>query len=72
MSQTFQKQIVEKHISQIKPGDTIITRIDGEERTVCKNNIKFSELFGITIFGDSFNLGNVPVQVVIYPNVHTP
>lgn len=50
--------------SQVKVGDSIICR-DGFERTVCRNNIK-TGFCGRTIFGDSYDLGTVPVTKVIY------
>ena len=54
------------HISQISTGDTIKCR-DGAIRTVCKSNIHHLQGVGTTIFGDSYNLGNIPVdKVVIY------
>ena len=57
-------EIKPTHISEIKQGDTVM--IDGEMRTVGKNNIK-SGFMGITLFGDSYRLGSQPVQkVVIY------
>lgn len=58
--------IKEIHISEIKPGDTIL-HTDGKLRTVCKNNIKrgFS---GITLFGDPYKLGIEPVKKVIIKN----
>lgn len=43
------------HISTIKIGDTILH--DGEVRTVGGNNIKHSGFMGISLFGDSYNLG---------------
>ena len=58
-------EIKPTHISEIKPGDTVM--IDGEMRTVGKDNIKTSTFMGITLFGDSYRLGTQPVQkVVIY------
>ena len=52
------------HISEIKPGDTIICR-DGKTRTVCNNNIKKS-FIGITLYGDSYNCGYILVEKVIF------
>jgi hypothetical protein len=45
----------QKHISSIKAGDTII--YGGKVTTVSNNNIKRDKFMGITIFGDSYNLG---------------
>lgn len=50
------------HISQISVGDTI--EHEGELKTVSGNNIKKS-FMGITIFGDSYNLGTKPVKKVV-------
>lgn len=52
------------HISQISVGDTIKCR-DGVIRTVCKSNIHYLQGIGTTIFGDSYNLGTIPVDKVI-------
>jgi hypothetical protein len=59
------KTIVEVHISTISNGDTIIC-LDGEERTINQEFIKKDHFFGTTIFGDSYNLGTIPVKKVIY------
>lgn len=57
--------IKEVHISTISIGDSILCP-DGKERTVSKGNIKRSEFMGISIFGDTYNLGTKPVKKVIY------
>ena len=62
---TVERKIVEVHISTISIGDSIICN-DGFERTVCKGNIKSNTFMGITIFGDSYKLGRLPVKKVIY------
>ena len=49
------------HISQVRPGDAIIH--NGELVTVATNNIKYSKFMGVTIFGDSYNLGYKLVTV---------
>ena len=51
------------HISQILVGDTI--EHDGEIKTVSGNNIKRNSFMGITLFGDSYNLGTKTVNKVI-------
>ena len=51
------------HISQISVGDTI--EHDGELKTVSGNNIKRNSFMGITLFGDSYNLGTKTVNKVI-------
>ena len=55
------------HIDDIKIGDTIICE-DGEMRTVCKNNIKYSGFMGTTIFGDSYHSGYKKVKKVLFFN----
>lgn len=51
------------HISRITSGDTIIH--NNVLRTLCPNNIKYDMFMGITIFGDSYNLGYKFVTKVI-------
>ena len=51
------------HISTINIGDTV--EHNNEIVTVGKNNIKYSEFMGITLFGDSYKLGNEMVKKVI-------
>ena len=46
------------HISLISAGDTV--EHNGELKTVCGNNIKRG-FMGITLFGDSYRLGSLPV-----------
>jgi len=56
-------KIKEVHISDIKSGDTIV-HTDLNVRTVTNSNIK--KQFGeITLFGDSYKLGTIPVKKVI-------
>lgn len=55
-------EIKPTHIRKIKQGDTVM--IDGEMRTVGKNNIK-NGFMGITLFGDSYRFGREPVQKVV-------
>jgi len=43
------------HITDIRSGDTILHY--GVLKTVCKCNIKYNSGVGITLFGDSYNLG---------------
>ena len=49
-----------KHISTIKTGDTI--KHENIICTVSSNNIKYNSFLGITIFGDSYNLGTKLVE----------
>ena len=52
------------HISRIRSGDTIYH--NNKMMTVCNENIKRG-FCGITIFGDSYRMGTVPVLVVKFP-----
>jgi sRNA-binding carbon storage regulator CsrA len=52
-----------QHESLIKNGDTVIH--NGKEMTVNNHNIK-SGFCGTTIFGDSYRMGTIPVQVVVF------
>lgn len=56
--------IIPTHISQINIGNTIKCR-DGVIRTISSNNIHRDKLMGITIFGDSYNIGYIPVEKVV-------
>lgn len=60
-------EIKPTHISEIKVGNTIKCR-DGVIRTICPKNIHHDRLMGTTIFGDSYNLGYIPVDKVIIFN----
>ena len=51
------------HISTIKQGDVILH--NGELVTVSNNFIKRDPFMGLTLYGDSYNLGNKPVIKVI-------
>ena len=55
--------VIEKHITNIQKGDIILCR-DGQIRTVSRNNIKYC----VTLFGDSYNCGNVLVKVLNIKN----
>jgi hypothetical protein len=57
-------KICDVHIDTIKVGDIICS--DGLERTVGKNNIKRSSFMGVSIFGDTYNLGTKKVKKVVY------
>lgn len=59
----MKKTIIQKHISLIKNGDTVIH--NGNEMTVNNHNIK-SGFCGTTLFGDSYRMGTIPVQVVVF------
>ena len=54
------------HISQITVGDTIIH--NGEVTTVSGTNIKHDSFMGITLFGDSYNLGYKKVTKILSLN----
>ena len=55
--------IKEVHITTIIPGDTV--EHNGELKTVCRNNIKRNDFHGVTLFGDSYHGGRVPVKKAI-------
>lgn len=57
-------RIVPTNVSEISIGDTIKCR-DGVIRTVGRNNMRHLQGIGTTIFGDSYNLGNIPVDKVV-------
>jgi hypothetical protein len=57
-------RVEETHKSNIRVGDTIIH--NGEMKTVSENNLKRSEFMGVTLFGDSYQLGYNPVKKVIF------
>lgn len=59
--------IIEKHITNIRKGDTVLCR-DGQIRTVSRNNIKNCLGVGVTLFGDSYNCGAVLVKVLNIKN----
>jgi hypothetical protein len=52
------------HISQIRPGDTVFH--EGHERTVSKSNIKRSPFMGVSLFGDTYNLGYKKVTKILF------
>lgn len=60
-------EIKQVHISKIKEGDTIL-HTDGNIRTVSKNNIKRTIGIGLTLFGDSYCLGMLPVKLLSIKN----
>lgn len=68
MSQ-YNYKIEEVHISYICAGDTIMHY--GEMKTVCRNNITYSEFMGIKLFGDNYRSGYLPVKKVTFikPNL---
>lgn len=52
------------HISEIKSGDAIIH--NGELVTVSSSDIRYCKFMGVTIRGDSYNLGYKMVTKVYY------
>lgn len=56
-------EIANVHKDTIKVGDTILCS-DGLMRTVCRNNIT-NGFCGVCLFGDSYQLGQIPVKKVI-------
>lgn len=57
-------KIKEIDIADVVPGDTILH--NGEQKTVTKCNIKRDDFMGVSIFGDSYNLGYKKVKKVIF------
>lgn len=53
--------VEEVHITQIKPGDTII-HLDNHLRTVGRKDIKRSLFTVKSLFGDSYKAGSTPVK----------
>ncbi|HBE9085315.1 TPA: hypothetical protein KNG82_002188 [Escherichia coli] len=56
--------IEQRHINDIKPGDTVLR--DGKLLTVTEKDINDNCFIGRTLFGDSYNLGYAPVSVAIF------
>lgn len=52
------------HISTIKQGDTVLW--DGHMKTISKHHLGYVDWIGHTLFGDSFNMGTVPVKKVLF------
>lgn len=55
-------QLVGKHITDIKPGDTVLH--NGQVCTVSASNLSRGDFMGALLFGDSYSLGNKPVIVI--------
>ena len=55
-------EIEKRHISRIRTGDTILH--NNKTMTVCSHNIKRDDFMGISIFGDCYKLGTVPVLLI--------
>ncbi len=55
----------EIHIQSVRIGDTVLCS-DGRERTVCPKDFKANREIGITLFGDSYQLGQKMVTIVDY------
>lgn len=55
-------EVVPTPVEQILPGDTV--EVDGVLRSVCKNDLKRG-FMGVTLFGDSYKAGTVPVSRVV-------
>ncbi|MBA1203636.1 hypothetical protein G7009_18095 [Pseudomonas capeferrum] len=53
---------INTHINMIRSGDTVFH--NGELRTVCNSDIKRGGFMGTSLFGDSYRLGYLPVQLV--------
>ena len=59
----YQYEVENVHISMMRVGDTILDT-DGLLRTVCRNNIERDPFMGLSLFGDTYNLGTKPVKRV--------
>lgn len=71
MKREFESAInnaIDVHISDIYPGGTIL-HLDGNIRTVGRTDIKRNKFRGITLFGDSYRLGTIPVKKLIIKNI---
>ena len=51
-----------RHISRIRTGDAILH--NNKPMTVCRDDIKRSDFMGISIFGDCYRLGTLPVLLI--------
>lgn len=58
-------KIEEVNISEIKVGDTIIHH--GQQRTVCQRAFGHDPFIGKLLWGDSYNMGHMPVKKVTFP-----
>lgn len=52
------------HINTIRVGD--IVHYKGHDRTICKKDLHRNTFMGTTLFGDSHNLGTIPVILVTF------
>lgn len=52
------------HISRINHGDTIVLR-NGNTVTVDRQYIKHDKFMGVTLYGDSYNLGTILIKRII-------
>jgi hypothetical protein len=50
------------NIKDVRAGDTVV--VGGELKTVCKKDI-LRGFMGVTLFGDSYRLGSLPVTVAL-------
>lgn len=55
------------HISKIEPGDTVMH--NGKKVTVGKADLKTCPFMGLSLFGDTYNLGQKLVQRVTFERV---
>jgi len=60
----FQYHIEEVNINSVCSGDTVLH--DDRVLTVFGHNIKHSDFMGLTIFGDSYKLGTLPVLKIVF------
>jgi hypothetical protein len=48
------------HISKLRAGDMVVH--DSCLKTVCSKDIRYNSFMGLTLWGDSYKLGTVPVR----------
>lgn len=53
--ETFEKV----HVSNVRPGGTVL--FDGVLKTVCSKDLRRDDFYGVTLWGDSFRMGTLPV-----------
>jgi hypothetical protein len=65
MNTPHQWTTTQRHISKITAGATIIH--NGQPRTVSAQDIKKCDFMGVSIFGDTYQIGQKPVIVATPP-----
>lgn len=62
--QRFQYHIEEININSVCSGDTVLH--DDRICTVSNNDLRHSDFMGLTLFGDSYKLGTLPVLKIVF------